>query len=207
METWLRISIPHSTQKETIMTTLNHYLSEKRSAVLAREALIEAGKAAPVALQATVSAEGRSGVRRIRIRDHQVISDSPPDFAGYNLGPSSPELQLGVLGSCVTHIFLIQAAHRQVPVESLEVEVSGKIDPRGGRPGYEDIPIYPHDIGYTVHLVSPAAKEDVDALFEAVEKTCPILNLLKNPQQIRAEIRHTRSVAAADIERTAQTIS
>ncbi len=180
------------------MTTLNHYLSEKRSAVLAREALIDAGKAAPVALQATVSAEGRSGVRRIRIRDHQVISDSPPDFAGYNLGPSSPELQLGVLGSCVTHIFLIQAAHRQVPVESLEVEVSGKIDPRGGRPGYEDIPIYPHDIGYTVHLVSPAAKEDVDALFEAVEKTCPILNLLKNPQQIRAEIRHTRSVASAE---------
>ncbi|MFJ9452836.1 OsmC family protein [Herbaspirillum sp. NPDC101397] len=180
------------------MTTLNHYLSEKRSAVLAREAAIDAGKAAPVALQATVSAEGRSGVRRIRIRDHQVISDSPPDFAGYNLGPSSPELQLGVLGSCVTHIFLIQAAHRQVPVESLEVEVSGKIDARGGRPGYEDIPIYPHDIGYTVHLVSPAAKEDVDALFEAVEKTCPILNLLKNPQQIRAEIRHTRSVASAE---------
>jgi hypothetical protein len=38
----------------------------------------------------------------------------------------------------------------------------------------------------------------VDALFEAVEKTCPILNLLKNPQQIRAEIRHARSVASAE---------
>ncbi|EJL93795.1 putative redox protein, regulator of disulfide bond formation [Herbaspirillum sp. CF444] len=181
-------------KKET-MTTLNHYLSEKRSAVLAREALINAGDAGPVALAAKVSAEGRSGVRRIRIRDHQVISDSPPDFAGYNLGPSSPELQLGVLGSCVTHIFLIHAAHQQVPVESLEVEVTGKIDPRGGKPGYEDIPIYPHDIAYTVHLVSPASKESVQALFATVEKTCPILNLLKNPQTIRAEIRHTASVA------------
>ena len=175
------------------MTTLNHYLSEKRSAVLAREALIDAGDAGPAALAARVSAEGRSGVRRIRIRDHQVISDSPPDFAGYNLGPSSPELQLGVLGSCVTHIFLIHAAHQQVPVDSLEVEVTGKIDPRGGKPGYEDIPIYPHDIAYTVHLVSPASKESVQTLFETVEKTCPILNLLKNPQNIRAEIRHTAS--------------
>jgi uncharacterized OsmC-like protein len=182
-------------RKETIVTTLNHYLTEKRSAVLAREALIDAGNAGPVALQAKVSAEGRSGVRRIRIRDHQIISDSPPDFAGYNLGPSSPELQLGVLGSCVTHIFLIQASHRQVPIDTLEVEVSGKIDPRGGRPGYEDIPIYPHDIGYTVHLVSPAGEEEVRALFEAVEKTCPILNLLKHPQNIRAEIKHTRSVS------------
>ncbi|OWY27624.1 OsmC family protein [Herbaspirillum robiniae] len=178
------------------MTSVNHYLSEKRSAVLAREALIEAGNAGPNALAARVSAEGRSGVRRIRIRDHQVISDSPPDFAGYNLGPSSPELQLGVLGSCVTHIFLIQAAHRQVPVDSLEVEVSGKIDPRGGRPGHEGIPIWPHDIGYVVHLESPASDEDVKALFEAVEASCPILNLLKNPQTIRAEIRHSRTAAS-----------
>ena len=182
------------------MTTLNHYLSEKRSAVLAREEKIHAGTAGPLALAAKVSAEGRSGVRRIRIRDHQVISDSPPDFAGYNLGPSSPELQLGVLGSCVTHIFLIQAAHQQVPIESLEVEVTGKIDPRGGRPGHEDIPIYPHDIAYTIHLVSPAGKETVQALFEAVEKTCPILNLLKNPQTIRAELRHTATVPTVQEE-------
>lgn len=192
-------------KKETIVTTLNHYLSEKRSAVLAREALIDAGNAGPVALQARVSAEGRSGVRRIRIRDHQVISDSPPDFAGYNLGPSSPELQLGVLGSCVTHIFLIQAAQRQVPVDSLEVEVTGKIDPRGGRPGYENIPIYPHDIGYTVHLTSTANAEQVQALFEAVEQTCPILNLLKNPQQIKAEIKHT--VSSVETEEAEQALS
>lgn len=184
------------------MTSLNHYLSEKRSAVLAREALVEAGNAGPNKLQAKVSAEGRSGVRRIRIRDHQVISDSPPDFAGYNLGPSSPELQLGVLGSCVTHIFLIQASYRQVPIDSLEVEVSGKIDPRGGKPGYEDIPIWPHDIGYTVHIDSPAPQADVQALFEAVEKTCPILNLLKNPQTIRAELQHNKTQASGrqDVE-------
>ena len=29
-------------------------------------------------------------------------------------------------------------------------------------------------------------------------ETCPIINLFKNPQQIRAEIRHTRSVASAE---------
>jgi uncharacterized OsmC-like protein len=128
-------------------------------------------------------------VRRLRIRDHQVISDSPPDFAGYNLGPSSPELQLGVLGTCVTHIFLIQAAERQVPLESLEVEVTGIIDPRGGKPGHEQTPIWPHEIGYTVHIDSPASREEIDALFEAVERNCPILNLLRNPQTIRAEVK------------------
>lgn len=72
------------------MSHLNEYLSEKRAAVLARSAAIAAGTAQAARLKASVRAEGRSGVRRLRIREHQVISDSPPDFAGYNLGPSSP---------------------------------------------------------------------------------------------------------------------
>ena len=185
----------HSFIESPLMSHLNEYLSEKRAAVLARSAAIAAGTAQAARLKASVRAEGRSGVRRLRIREHQVISDSPPDFAGYNLGPSSPELQLGVLGTCVTHIFLIQAAERQVPLESLEVEVTGVIDPRGGKPGHEATPIWPHEIGYTVHIDSPASRAEIDALFEAVERTCPILNLLRNPQSIRAEVRHTDSSA------------
>ena len=185
----------HSFIESPLMSHLNEYLSEKRAAVLARSAAIEAGTAQAARLKASVRAEGRSGVRRLRIREHQVISDSPPDFAGYNLGPSSPELQLGVLGTCVTHIFLIQAAERQVPLESLEVEVTGVIDPRGGKPGHEATPVWPHDIGYTVPIDSPASRTEIDALFEAVERSCPILNLLRNPQSIRAEVRHTDSSA------------
>jgi hypothetical protein len=42
-----------------------------------------------------------------------------------------------------------------------------------------------------------ASRADINALFEAVERTCPILNLLRNPQNIRAEVRHTDSSAAA----------
>jgi uncharacterized OsmC-like protein len=186
------------------MTDLNDYLAEKRTALLARNATIDAGAAQPTQLKATVTAEGRSGVRRLRIREHQVLSDSPADFAGYDLGPSSPELQLGVLGTCVTHIFLIQAAQRQVPLESLEVEVTGVIDPRAGKPGHEKTPIWPHRIGYTVHIDSPAPQAEIDALFEAVERSCPILNLLRNPQEIRAEVKlvNSKAVKAGDHRRT-----
>lgn len=179
------------------MSDLNDYLAQKRAAVLARQAALDAGSAGPAVLKASVRAEGRSGVRRLRIREHQVISDSPPDFAGYNLGPSSPELQLGVLGTCVTHIFLIHAAERQIPLESLEVEVEGIIDPRAGKPGHEATPIWPHQIAYTVHIDSSAPREQIDALFEAVERNCPILNLLRNPQTIRSGIRLVNSKADA----------
>jgi uncharacterized OsmC-like protein len=179
------------------MSTLREYLVQKREALLARRAKAAAnGAATPHLIKAEVRAEGRSGVRRIRIREHQVLSDAGADFAGYNFGPSSPELQLGVLGSCLTHIFLIQAADRQVPLDSLEVEVTGQLDPRAGRPGFEDVPIYPHNIGYTVRLESPATDAEIAALHEAVERTCPIYNLLLNPQRISGRIEHTRSVAA-----------
>lgn len=173
---------------------LNEFLAEKREAIIQRQQVAPGG---PNMLRASTRAEGRSGVRRIRIRDFQIISDSGPDFAGYNLGPSSPELQLGVLSSCITHVFLIHAAQRNVPLDSLEVEIQAEMDGQAGKPGFEHVPVYPHNIAYTVHLSSPASDEEIAALHEAVERSCPILNLLINPQQINGSIvRESRKEAA-----------
>lgn len=172
------------------MSTLNEYLDQKQQAVFSRRARLEKGELAAVTLKAGASAEGRSGVRRIRIRDFQVVSDSPPDFAGYDLGPSSPELLLGALSSCLTHTYLIHAADQGVPLESLQAEVSATIDPRGGSEGYAPIPVYPHNITYTVTLVSPADPEDIARVSAAVEKWCPILNLLKQGNEITGRVDH-----------------
>jgi uncharacterized OsmC-like protein len=178
------------------MSNLNEYLVQKRATLLERRGRVEAGTLGKSPLAATVSAEGRSGVRRIRIRDFQVISDSPPDFAGYNLGPSSPELQLGVLGSCLTHSFLIQAAAQQVPIDSLEVELHAFIDARAGHPAHADIPVYPQDVDYTVRIVSPAGEEQITKLHAAVERFCPILNLLRNPQSVTGRVEHSAPESA-----------
>ncbi|GAA2328372.1 MULTISPECIES: OsmC family protein [Streptomyces] len=177
---------------------LRAYLEVKRAALLAkREAEREAERAGSVTgpnrLRARTKAEERSGVRRIRIRHHQILSDSPPDFAGYDLGPASPEIQLGVLSSCLTHIFLIQAADLRIPLDSLEVEVQADQDPRAGRPGFEQVPIYPHNISYTVHITSPAGKARIRELHETVERKCPIYNLLINPQHITGRVVLTGS--------------
>jgi uncharacterized OsmC-like protein len=178
------------------MDNLKEYLVEKRQALIQRREYAKSNGAGPNTLTASVRAEGRSGVRRIRIRNFQILSDSGTDFAGYDFGPSSPELQLGVLGSCLTHIFLIQAAQRSMPLDTLEVEVTGQMDPRSGQPGYEHIPIYPHNISYIVHITSPASNEEITELHEAVERACPILNLLINPQQISGTVVHNTSAEA-----------
>ena len=179
------------------MSTLVEYLAQKRVASLDRGRRIAAGALGPTPLKARVTAEGRSGVRRIRIRDFQVLTDSPADFAGYDLGPSSPELQLGVLGSCLNHSYLIQAAALEVPLDSIEVEVEGFIDPRAGSPGFETTPVYPQNIQYVVKIASPAPSSKIDELRARVEATCPILNLLKNPQTVTGRVDHAHALAAA----------
>lgn len=178
------------------MSTLIDYLAQKREAFLDRRRRIAEGSLGPTPLKARAIAEGRSGVRRIRIRDFQVITDSPPDFAGYDLGPSSPELVLGGLASCLNHSYLIQAAALDVPIESIEVEVEGIIDPRAGGPGYESTPVYPQNISYVVRITSPASAAEIKTLRDSVEKFCPILNLLKQPQTIegRLDLRVTAPI-------------
>lgn len=178
------------------MADLNDYLKQKKEALDARALRIETGALGTSRLAATARAEGRSGIRRIRIRDFQIITDSPPDFAGYDLGPSSPELQLGILASCLNHSFLIQAALLGVPVTSLEVDVHGQLDARAGRPGFEDVPVHPHEIAYTVRITSPASPDEIARLEAAVEKACPILNLLRRPQTIAGEVLHRRPATA-----------
>ena len=179
------------------MTTLAEYLTHKRDAFRALRSRVLSLGYEPIALRAQVTAEGRSGVRRIRLRDHQVLTDSPHDFVGYDLGPSSPELALGALGSCLTHSYLIQAAAQGVALDSLEVEVTGQIDQRAGEAGYEAVPREPHGISYTVHLGTSASDEAVDQLHDAVERLCPVLNLLRNPQAISGPVRQTASPADA----------
>ncbi|MEU7896350.1 OsmC family protein [Nonomuraea sp. NPDC049152] len=167
------------------MSGLREYLSQKRAALLARR---EAPASGPVPLRASVTAEGRSGVRRIRIRDFQILSDSGPDFAGYDLGPGSPELQAGVLGSCVTHIFLIKAAELEVPLDSLSVDVEAEYDPRAQAPGNTDVPVHPQNFRYEVLIDSPASDEDLARLHAEVERVCPILNLIRHPQEIKGQV-------------------
>ncbi len=181
------------------MSGLRGYLGDKRAAILTRREKAAAGDlpAAPHQLSANVTAEGRSGVRRIRIRDFQILMDTPSDFAGFDFGPGSPELQLGVLGSCLTHIFLIQAADREVPLDALSVDVTGEIEFRAGQPGFEHVPVYPHNIQYTVHVDSPASHEAIQDLHRAVERACPILNLLLNPKPIGGNLIHTGAASLA----------
>lgn len=135
-----------------------------------------------------VTVDPSTGVRRLQIRQFRLLHDNPTFLAGNDLGPTALEHQIGVLSSCITHIFLIQAAAQQVAIDSLEVSVEAKYDIRAGRKGFENIPSYPTDIHYTVHVKSPESKKRIEELRDVVDSVCPIYNLFKDDQTIEGRI-------------------
>lgn len=172
---------------------LQEYLRDKRIAVLALKEKVEAGERTSRRLRVETTAEGRSGVRRIRVDGHQIIMDSPAELAGNDLGPSSQGLLLGVLSSCITHITLIQASLLEVPLDGVKTEVTATQDPRAGTAGFEDVPIYPHDIEYTIRVDSSASDEVLGNLHAEVEKNCPIYNFLSRAHDIRGTLINIRN--------------
>lgn len=179
------------------MNTLNEFLTVKRTAVRAlRSAAAVDPKAKP--FQAKCRVLGRSGIREVRIRDFQIITDSPPYFAGYNLGPSAPELMLGAFASCLAHTAVIIAADQELSFNALAVEATCDMDPFAQTPGHEHIPIAPHNIRYKLHVDATETTERLAALHQEVQKRCSIYNVLRDPQDIVGEVIRTATVAPGD---------
>ena len=169
------------------MSGLRRYVAAKRTAIKARHAAISAAEThVPVQLIAHAEAAGRSGVRRIRIRDFQILSDSPMNFAGHELGPTSPELLLGVLGSCIVHTYIVQAAMLGIDLDGVVVEVTADIDLRAGHPDFEGVPAAPSNIQYTAHVAADV--ENLDELNGNVRRNCPVMNLLEQKNTIRGAV-------------------
>jgi uncharacterized OsmC-like protein len=138
-------------------------------------------------LRAHIKLEGGTGVRHIRtdLQNFQVIHDYPRYLAGHNLGPVPEEHILGTMITCLTHIYEIEAAKKQIVLDTLELEVEGALTTRPGN--VEHPPSY-SDIRYTVRIGSPETKDKIEELQRAVEAVCPIYNMLKDAQPVKGAI-------------------
>lgn len=168
--------------------SLTEYLTRKRELVEAYRTQLRAPDAAPTPLRATVTVAAGSGVRPIRIRDHEVISDTGTALGGYDLGPSAPELLVGALASCIAHSALIIAADRGVAFEQLEVEVSGSLDYRGVLGVAADAPVAPTDLVYTLRFAGPVSDAEVAAIQAEIARICPVLLALLSPLPVKGRV-------------------
>jgi uncharacterized OsmC-like protein len=150
-------------------STLSDYLEFKRTF------LNDPNKPKPTGapLTATVSAEGRAGIRRVKIRDHQIISDSGYKGGGSDLGPIPAEFVLAGLGGCLSHGWVMQSALAGIDLQFLEIDVQTTTAAEGSK-----APVY---LEYTVRIGSDASPEKIRELLAIVEQKSFVFNLLINP--------------------------
>jgi len=164
---------------------LRHYLDQKAASMQAAAAAKPAGADWHDTVEATVTAGDATGVRRLRIRDWEILGDSGPAFGGYALGPSSPELLCGVLGTCLTHTYLIGAANMGIPLDHVQVRVTAQNNDAGflGIPTAD--PAVPWNITAHIEVLADAVEVSrLATLHRYVSENCPLTNLLRRGCEI-----------------------
>ena len=121
-------------------------------------------------------------------RGHGVVVDEPASFGGTDTAQSPVELLLSSLATCQAITYRLWAAQLGVALERVEVEVTGHIDLRGyvgldgdAAPGYERLEM-------RVALEGPDDPARYAELRDAVERHCPVLDVLTRPVPVECEV-------------------
>jgi len=114
--------------------------------------------------------------------------DEPAVLLGSDHGANAVEAVLHALTSCLTVGFVYNASAQGITVESLDFSLEGNLDLHGflglsetTRPGYENI-----KVKYRVKADAP--KEKLEELCAYVQKTSPVLDMLRNPVSVTIEM-------------------
>lgn len=116
-----------------------------------------------------------------RTRPFVFEGDEPPVLLGTNTGPNAVEAVLHALASCLAVGFIYNAAAQGIKVESLDFALEGDVDLHGFlglsdkvRPGYQNIKV-------SYRVKSDAPRDKIEALCDYVQKTSPVLDIIRNP--------------------------
>lgn len=184
------VAIAHADAADA--SALRSHLAAKKAAIVA----LSSQEVAPTTLYGKVTAESRSGVRRLRIGEtgqFQWISDSDRGYAGYNLGAGSWDSLVGTLSSAVADEYLVQAALKDIPLDSLDV-VFTSVPQRK-----TETLAYPNNLSYTAYIQSPASDAKLEELRAAVHASSPAINLVTQAQDVtHATVHYTHSAATRD---------
>lgn len=130
-----------------------------------------------------------------RAEPFYLEGDEPPVLLGTNAGPNAVETVLHALSSCLAVGFVYNASAQGIRVEALDFELEGEVDLNAFlglsdevRPGYKAIEL-------TYRVESDAPKEKVVELCEYVQRTSPVLDLLRNPVPVSVKLEEARARA------------
>ena len=120
---------------------------------------------------------------------HTFKVDEPEVLGGTDLAANPVQLILASLGACQAITYQVWAAKLGIALEGVEARVEGDLDLRGFfglddtvRPGFTRIRLF-------VTLRGPETPQRYDELVGAVNRHCPVLDIVANPVPIQREVK------------------
>ena len=114
--------------------------------------------------------------------------DEPAEVAGGDRGLSPHEAIMSAVGACVATGFVAQATGRGVKIESLEVQVDGKLNLpvffglAEGNPGYDEMSV-------TVYAQTDASSEVLQEIYDKAVSLSPVLNTVQRGAKVTTTLR------------------
>ena len=123
-----------------------------------------------------------------RTRPFVIEGDEPPVLLGENHGANAVEAVLHALASCLSVGFVYNAAAMGIRVDSLSFKLEGDLNLHAflglsdkTRPGYENIKL-------SYRIKSDAPREKIIELCDYVQKTSPVLDIIRNPVPVTVSL-------------------
>ena len=137
-------------------------------------------------MEYTASVRSTAGTQEVTVATggHGRTLDIPSRAGAPGSAVSGGELLFLALATCATNDVYREAAARSLPVDAVDVEVTGFFDAPGARA---------RDVSYRVAVVSPAPEVDVRALVAHVDAIAEVHGTLRDGTTVRLdEVRVSR---------------
>lgn len=110
--------------------------------------------------------------------------DEPPVLLGENTAPNAVEAVLHALASCLAVGFVYNAAAQGIQVRDLSFDMEGDLDLHGFLGLSEDVRAGYDSVRVSYRVDCDAPPEKVDELCAYVQRTSPVLDILRNPVEV-----------------------
>jgi len=138
-----------------------------------------------MALTFKASGKLQEGLRvDVQVRQFQMAFDEPENLGGKDSAPNPVEGLLASLIGCLGIVVRVVAQEKNLPVEGVEVEAEGDLDPRGFMGQYNLVRPGFLAVRYTVKVKGNLSDEQLKVLMQEAEKRCPVSDTLGKGTQV-----------------------
>lgn len=117
-------------------------------------------------------------------QDYSIATDEPGALLGGDEAPNPQMLLYAALSTCVLNTFVINAAAKNIPIDSLQIDVEGELDLRGFlgidesiNPGYEKLTM-------VCRVKGGGTREQYEACMAAGTKYSPNFQSITRPVKV-----------------------